>query len=66
MTDIYEEIQKRIDDEKNDAESYLNLAEKAKDPGESQILRDIAREEEQHRRNLQYILDHRKEVEKNV
>lgn len=66
MADYYEEIQKRIDDEKNDAESYSNLAKKAEDPGEAQILSDIAREEQQHRRNLQYILDHRKEVEKNV
>lgn len=60
MLDI-NELQKRIEEEKADAAYYIALAEKATDPGFSQILNDISIEELKHAENLRFILEHIKQ-----
>lgn len=57
MIDIVE-LNKRIEEEKADAAYYAALAEKAKDSGFEQIIIGIAREELQHAKNLEFILEH--------
>ena len=62
MSDYYDTIQSRIDDEKRDVITYEALAAKAPNDGAAQLLRDIAHEESLHAEHLEYILAHKDEA----
>jgi rubrerythrin len=56
MIDFYKELQEHLEDECEDVVDYTELANKANDSGEAQILKDIAYEEYIHAGHLKDIL----------
>ena len=56
MTDFVAEVKKSIKEEENDQQKYLKLAENAPEKY-APIIRDIAAEEESHRKHLHEILE---------
>lgn len=54
--DYYTRLNNLLDDEYNDVIVYVELSKIADDNGESQILKDIAREEYIHAGHLERIL----------
>ena len=56
MIDFYEELKDHLEDEYKDVISYIQLSKNANNPGEAQILKDIAREEYIHAGHLERLL----------
>jgi rubrerythrin len=61
MQDYLNKIKDKIADELEDSMSYSHLAKEAKESGSdgcAQILKDMAEEEFEHAKHIEYILDH--------
>lgn len=56
MINFYGELNDHLKNEYKDVLVYADLSKKASDPGEAQILKDIAREEYIHAGHLEGIL----------